>query len=207
MTATYLKPTPLFAQHKEAISNPEITTRQLPLARCDLQPQNLYFKTSSETRVVEICDIIATTCEYSLTVNGRKFPPFERTEFLLYSEEGTVIITLDIELLLPSVNEALERSPWPFSVWAQSRDSRQFKDDKLLFSLPRFTSRTPSAEHFERLLDPMVDTELNIIQIFAQVLASHFWREPADNEFEVTYGADGQPFTISGGRYLPEISA
>lgn len=208
MTPSYLKPTPLFDKLTEAIDNPEITTRQLPLARCDLQPNNLYVKTSDGTRIVEICEIMATTSEYSLAVNGREFKPFERTEFLLYSEEGVVIITLDCELLLPIANKHMAEDPWSFTVRAQSRDGRMFRDDKLLFSLPRFTSRTPSAEHFERLLDPMVDTELNIIQIFAQVLASHFWREPADNEFEVTYGADGQPFTLSGGSgYLSEISA
>lgn len=207
MTST-IKPAPLFARLKEAIDNPEITTRQLPLSRCALQPNNLYVRTSDGTRIVEVCEIIATTSEYLLSINGREFQPFERTEFLLYSEEGVVIITLDHELLLPIANQIMSEDPWLFTVRAQSRVGRMFKDDKLLFSLPRFTSRTPSAEHFERLLDPMVDTELNIIQIFAQVLASHFWREESDNEFEVTYGADGQPFTLSGGPgYLSEISA
>lgn len=207
MTPSYLKPTPLFDQHKEAISNPEITTRQIPLAHCDLQPNNLYFKTAEETRVVEICEILATTSEYLLSINGREFQPFERTEFLLYSEEGIVIITLDCELLLPIANKHMAEDPWSFTVRAQSRDGRMFRDEKPLHSLPRLTPRKPTAEHFERLLDPSVETELNIIQIFAEVVISHFWNEPADTDFEVKYGPEGEPFTISGGRYLPEISA
>ena len=207
MTPTHTKPTPLFAQHKEAINQPEISTRENPLIRCSLEPRSLYIKTPEETRIVEICEIIATTSEYHLSINGRKFEPFERTEFLLYSEEGVVIITLDRELLLPIANQKMEEEPWSFTVLAQSHDGQRFRDQKLLFSLPNFTSRTPSAEHFERLLDPSIESELNVIQIFSQVVLSHFWKESADTQFEVTDGSGGQPFTISGGPYLEEVSA
>ncbi|MGJ8650790.1 MAG: hypothetical protein ACSHX4_10560 [Opitutaceae bacterium] len=207
MTSTYQKPTPLFAQHKEAINQPEISTRETPLTRCSLEPRSFYIKTPGHTRVVEICEIIATTSKYQLSINGRKFEPFERTEFLLYSEEGIVIITLDHELLLPIANWKMSVDPWLFTVRAQCRDGPMFMDDKYLFSLPSFTSRKPSAEHFQRLLDPSIESQLNVIQIFTNVLLSHFWNEPADPEFEVTYGHDGQPFTASGGsNYLCEIT-
>lgn len=207
MIPTHTKPAPLFRQDKEAIKHPEISTRETPLARCSLEPRSLYIKTAEETRIVEICEIIATTSEYLLSINGREFKPFERTEFLLYSEEGIVIITLDHELLLPIANQIMVEDDWSFTVRAQSRDGRMIRDEKPLHSLPRLTPRTPTAEHFERLLDPSVETELNIIQIFAEVVISHFWNEPADTDFEVKYGPEGEPFTISGGRYLPEISA
>lgn len=208
MNRTNLKLSPLFDQHKEAIDHPKISTRETPLARCSLEPRSLYIKTAEETRVVEICEILATTSEYLLSINGREFQPFERTEFLLYSEEGLVIITLDHELLLPIANRHMSQDPWSFTVRAQSRGGRMLKDDKPLYSLPKLTPRTPSAEHFQRLLDPSIESELNIIQIFAEVVISHFWREESENEFEVTYGPEGQPFTLSGGPgYLSEVSA
>ena len=45
MYKTNHKPTPLFAQLKEDINNPEISTQETPLARCNLDPRNLHFKT------------------------------------------------------------------------------------------------------------------------------------------------------------------
>jgi hypothetical protein len=207
MYKTNHKPTPLFAQLKEDINNPEISTQETPLARCNLDPRNLHFKTPEGTRIVEICEIIARTSQYELSINGRKFEPVERTEFLLYSEEGVVTINLDRELLLPIANQKMAEEPWSFTVSAQSRDGMRFLDQQLLFSLPSFRDRTPNAEHFQRLLDPSTDTELNVIRIFAQVLMSHFWQKSADTEFEATYGHDGEPFTVSGGSgYLCEIT-
>jgi hypothetical protein len=193
-----LKPTPLFAQLKQEINTPALSIREIPIARFDLPYQSLFLKSAEETYIIEICEIFATTSRYEVSVNGRQFDSFERTEILMYSEEVLVTITLDHELLLPIANRCMGESPWSFTVRAQSRDGRQFQEDRLLFTLPDFNadSRSPELHHFKQLLDPKSDTELKPLEIFAQVVISKFWKEKGNFDVYLSEGDTKPAFTV-----------
>jgi hypothetical protein len=201
-----LKPTPVFAQLKQNVNTPALSIREIPIARFDLPFRSLLLKSPEGTYIIEICEIFATTSKYEVSVNGRQFDSFERTEILMYSEEGVVTITLDQELLLPIANGEMSHDPWSFTIRAQARDGGQFEDRKPLFTLPQFASRVPSVEHFERLLDPSEGGELNILRIFSEVVVSCFWQQKGS--FDVYRKADdASPFCAVRGAagYLCEV--
>jgi hypothetical protein len=212
MTSTYLKPTPRFAQLKQGLAYPTFSVRELSAVQYNLPAPVLFLKSAAPTRIVEICEIVVRSSVCELEVNGSPFDQHHRTEFLMYSEEGVVTITLNQELLLPIANRCMRESPWSFTVRAHSRNGAQFEDSMLLFTLPDFDadSRSPSAHHFEQLLNPGSVTQLKPLEIFAQVVVSHFWSEK-DVKFNVYLREDDPDpaFSVeasSSGSYLVPVA-
>ena len=210
MNSTILKPTQRFAQLKQSLTHPTYTAREKSAVQYTLPFQVLYLKRATETRVIEICEIAVRSSIYEFGLNDSPFDDLYRTEILMYSEEGIVTLTLNQELFLPIANQCMNDDPWSLTISAQSRDGYLFKDSKPLFSLPVFDSRSPEKHHFEQLLDPRSETELQPLMIFAQVVASHFWKEE-DATFDVYLSEDGKEpaFTIkasSSSSYLLSIA-
>ncbi|WPJ95241.1 hypothetical protein SH580_17605 [Coraliomargarita algicola] len=182
-----------FSALKQEAKTPEFSCKQSFSSSFDCGSAKLELKGETGTYLVEIFEIVATTSGFQPSLNGQYVDALYRTEWLIHSDVGIVRIALNKDLLQPRANRRLSESLWNYHVWAETMDGTCFEDYKLMSNLPCFDSIVPSADDFERLVDPSSETEINPFRVFAGVAVSALlgldWRE----YFELNVSREGKP--------------
>lgn len=181
---------------KEATAQPETRLNLASSTSIECGAAELRIKLGGQQYRIKIHEVLYTTSVFEAMVNGQTIGSIDRAEWLFCSDAGIVRIELNEELLSPLAQDNLSRSPWTYRVWAQTMVGEELEDNKLIFELPKFQSREPSVDAFERLIDPETAKDFNLFQIFAGVAVSTLLGIDCDEEFELTVFREDRPSIV-----------
>lgn len=185
-----------FAQMKHAAIHPSGTLQRSWFESFDLGAADLELNLGPDVRRIEVYEVVYTASCLTADINGDHSGAMCRFEWLLHSDAGIVQIALNESMLSPTAPLDLANSPWKYKVQAITKDNSVFEDYKLLFDLPKFSSIRPSANDFERLVDPATATDFNPLKIFVGAAVSSLlgidWRD----DIEVTITRPERPTIV-----------
>ena len=198
------KPASQFEQLRNQILTPTQGIQHTQLEQWTLPPRNLIFRSKSgEERTDTVHQFLVTRSRFEASSIGVPFDPFFRTNILMQSDLGVVLLALNYDLLRDADESSFSKADRTLYTRAYPKAQARLEGEEIISDLPFISIENPIVEDFEELFSPNRISELNPLQIFASIAAYHFWTDD-EVSFDVYLERDdSQPcFKIIEGEYL-----